>query len=1117
MNIIHLTPEEQAEIAKAQKMAKYQAKRAARSAKQMRALELKQKPTLTREQWMELHGLEDAGTRKARAAKEQPSQEVLKFTGPERKVELPRPVDPQQGLQFGGAGRYEHETAKDRADYLSMVGLSWLERGPLKQWVAAGFDAYHTMARNFARAKGNGVRYTGGKENTRETLGGAIAMHATAPFTKEFIYDSDALNEFGALERDNPDVQLAHTLLTKEPLEIKRQLLEEIQKNPKGERTNLYKKWIGEINQAASSGEPAGLFEKFYDEELAKEKRYDFAFEPNEQQVKILRDRALKRLEAERNSSSLGMVRLEGARILKEAHRRIENDLLKRGWITHEGAKYVWDDTNKHKLDNFLQMLDMGQKKAEAILQNGASYEKRAARKWLADIAEHRKNVEYAKAHWDDKQLQAVTERAARELDAQYDRENANGATLDYNDAYMPGRYDAEVYNNFSISFAPQIAGRRYTRGKAYDNYYEAAADDMNIAATHDISNLVEHRVRQGMTALGKDNWQQEITNIKDPTTGNRAYVMAKHVPGGRWVPDLKAGESERDYEAVSSDATRRPIFALRGSFERLMSQLVTPSAIQKSVMGQAALKASQKLKHTALFLDFFHLSRLSWYSGAVNGLKGLNFNKGANFIPGWAALDFEAKDLPNAKAAGVLDDSDIKWLTEKIPFQQAGFKSTISRLDAAREMQKVGFNVGQIGDAIYKDLVAHIPVLGKYNNWLFDKFTRGIMMKSALSEFERIQKKEPGTNSEVIMRRVAHDLNKYFGSIGKQGWIKSNTFQDLSRIVFLAPQWVEGIISKDASIPYKAVTSWGRGPKGFTDLLTGHETMARGIARGMLGMFVLTQVVNMMTRRQPTWQNEEGHKWDADIGDNTWINPLSVFNEMTHELIRYGEGKDKFWDAARQIGENKLGFIGRAALVGVTDTTGNGQYITTTPGVLKEMGKQLIPTPVTAGPAFQGIASAATGGRINPPRQADLRRSEAALFGIKAGVDQTAESKLYTMAQKFVKANKLSASMEHQEQTDEPSYSKLRSELRLGNEAGARNVLEGLRKDGKSERQIIEGMSRWLATSFTGSRRNEVLWLRSLTPDELAMYRQAVTARKDLYRKWLAFYTADKQANTRP
>lgn len=1085
MNIIHLTPEEQAEIAQAQKVAEYFARRNATRARQAQALTIKQKPTLTREQWMDQHGVEGApGVKSQKKASKE--QEFFTFTGPERDLELPRGPK-QQDLRLGRAGRYSHESNKDRADYLSLIGLSWLERSPLRAWVAEGWDAYHNIAHNFARKQGNGVRFVGGKENTKETLGAAIAMHATLPFTKKFVYDEDARNEFRARERENPDVQLAHTLLTQDPHNIKLQLQQEIDKNPRTDRANELKGLIGRINSTIGRAKP------------------------------ILNAKGQTTGWSSPEGDALGMVRLEGARILKEAHRRIENDLLKHGWLTHEGAEYVWDESRKYKLDEFLQLLEMGERKAAAILKNGGSLEKLDAKRWLDDIAEHRNNVEYAKAHWGDKQLQAVTERAARELDAQYDRENANGAALDYNDAYLPGRYDAQLYQSLSVTFAPQIAGTRYSRGKAYDNYYQASAADINIAATHDISNLVEHRVRQGMVSLGKDNWQHELTSVEDPSTGKRAYAMAKPAQGGRWVPDLKAGESERDYEAVSADATRRPIFALHGSFADLMSQLVTPSAIQKSTFGQVLLKTSQALKHVATVGDIFHLSRLSLYSGSINGLKGLNFWRGANHIPGWAALDFNAKDLPNAKAAGVLDDSDLKWLTEKVPFQMGGVKSTISRMDAAKQLEKVGFNVGRIGDAIYKDLVSNIPVLGRYNNWLFDKFTRGLMMKSALQEFERIQKLEPATDSNDIMRRVSYDLNRFFGSIGRQGWIKSNTFQDLSRIIFLSPQWVEGLISKDASIPYKAITSLYRGPKGLADLLTGHETQARGIARGLLGMFVLTQVINMITRHQPTYQNEEGHKWEADIGENTWINPLSVFNEMAHELIRYGETKDKFWDALRQIGENKLGFIGRAALVGLTSTTSNEQYLTTTSGVLKAAAQEAMPVPMTMGPEVQQMGSMLTGGRINPPRAADVRRSEAALFGIKAQVDQTEESKLYTMAQKFVKANKLSADMQHPMQTDEPSYSKLRSELRLGNEAGARNILEGLRKGGNSERQVIEAMSRWNSGSFTGSRRNEVLWLRSLTPEELSMYRQAVTARRDLYQKWLAFYTADKQANTIP
>ena len=110
--------------------------------------------------------------------------------------------------------------------------------------------------------------------------------------------------------------------------------------------------------------------------------------------------------------------------------------------------------------------------------------------------------------------------------------------------------------------------------------------------------------------------------------------------------------------------------------------------------------------------------------------------------------------------------------------------------------------------------------------------------------------------------------------------------------------------------------------------------------------MVALTQVVNLITRGQPTWMNQEKeHKWDADFGNNVWLSPLAVFNELTGDLLRLGQTKPKAWDAVQQVGENKLGFFGRAGIVLITGKSYNGEYQSTTAGVLQNAASQLVPT----------------------------------------------------------------------------------------------------------------------------------------------------------------------------
>ena len=119
------------------------------------------------------------------------------------------------------------------------------------------------------------------------------------------------------------------------------------------------------------------------------------------------------------------------------------------------------------------------------------------------------------------------------------------------------------------------------------------------------------------------------------------------------------------------------------------------------------------------------------------------------------------------------------------------------------------------------------------------------------------ISRISPDDESRNIIRDISKDLNPYYGSIGRQGWIKSKTLQDIARLTFLAPQWLEGLIKKEIS-PIRLLTQPNRA-------FQGKDTTLRGIGRGLLAMVALTQVVNLITRGQPTWRNpEKEHKWDA-------------------------------------------------------------------------------------------------------------------------------------------------------------------------------------------------------------------------------------------------------------
>lgn len=997
---------------------------------------------------------------------------------PRVKIYPPRPVQPK----LFAAGRKVTEAVKDQAERLAGLGSAWSKRSDIEKWIASGYDSFLTVAHNLARTIGNEIRTeatTKGVQN-KQMLGGAIAMRSANPFRKIFNYSQEALAAFEKAAETHPDVELSNVLLHQDAHGIKLHLQQLIDQTTDQGKKNYYQSLIGDINRATGPDRP-----------VRNEKGQTIRWKGQPETVPP-------------------SIRMEGLRIGKEAERQIENKLVEQGLLNHSDAQYKFDPSYKYKLDGFLKQIAIGRAKAMEML-NGAGkldvFKRRQARAWLKDLDAHQKDVEYAKAHWGDKQLQDTTLKAIKELDSQYDAERDAGTSLSYDDAYLPGRYTGQFHNNKSITFGPvQILGRQFAAGKAFDTPYDATSTGPYISATHDIANLVEHRIRQGAAKVGQRAWENQLSTIKDPVTGQQAFAPSKYI-NGRWIPDLPVGADAANYESVSANASRAPLYALKGSFSSLLHSLVAPDAITKNTYGRAALQAGQFLKHVSLVGDFFHLNRVTHYAASVMGKGAYNF--GRAHTPGWAALDFREEGIDKAVQNGVLTQKDADWLREKLPIKENGFKTTASRLEIAKKFEKAGFNVGQIQDAIYKDLVSHIPGLGSYTKFLFDKYTRGLMMRSAIEEYTRLQAKNPEVESSKLMRGISRDLNNYFGSIGKQGWIRSSTFQSLSRMLFLAPQWVEGIVKKDVAIPYKlgmAAKEGGLG--GVVNVLKGNESIARGVTRGLLTMAVLTQVINMITRRQPTWNNEEGHKFDADLGNGVYINPLSVFNEMLHEFIHYNETKPTAWEAVRQIGENKLGFFGRAAMVLATNKGPTGQTQTSSMGALKTAAAQLFPIPITFQTGAQWIGNTLTGGSsVDPVNSQQLMKAAASFAGVKADIAPKLDFAMKQKAMDFVKAKHLAQDVTAPDITDQPSYAKLRHELTIGNMGGANQVLEDLRRNGVKDQDLIAAMKTWVKAPFTGSRRNELLWLHSLSPGELAQYQQAVAMKYDTYKAFVNFY----------
>ncbi|MGA7817827.1 hypothetical protein, partial [Caballeronia sp.] len=466
-------------------------------------------------------------------------------------------------------------------------------------------------------------------------------------------------------------------------------------------------------------------------------------------------------------------------------------------------------------------------------------------------------------------------------------------------------------------------------------------------------------------------------------------------------------------------------------------------------------------------------------------------------------------------------DDAD--WAREKIKYGNA----RITRQQLVVKFIKAGANLGKIQDALYKDLITDLtpaagpvrrglhrvldPSFGAYNRFLFDKLTRGLMTESNVREFERQHAANPNANPDALVKDISRDVNNYFGNIGKQGWVKSATMKDLQRMFILAPDWVEGLIKKEG-VAYSRLSGASK-LAGKRQGLSALGTTGRGIGRGLTFMFGLTQAINLITRQQPTWKNEEdGHKFDAfipGIGKNNegfWFSPFSMFNEISHDTWRYALSDKTTLQAIDQVAGNKESPLTRAVIIALVGATSSGQRFTSSASQLNESAKQLAPLPLTFGKIGQFAGHAIAPGVVPPVPNQQLIRQGISSLGFKVEPKLNAAQEVSQVADKFSRANGFKKDTGWQQvPTDEPSYSKLRSALRTGDEAEAKRVYNALQKS-HTDRQIFKAMKLAKNRPFTGSKAGESAFIRSLDDRQLKDYFAALQQRDSEYQAFEDF-----------
>lgn len=657
-------------------------------------------------------------------------------------------------------------------------------------------------------------------------------------------------------------------------------------------------------------------------------------------------------------------------------------------------------------------------------------------------------------------------------LDAQIGMEQARGINTEYREGYVPHIIDTDLLMGTRRPVV--LAGRSgglvsgFKKGRVFDTIYDAIEKGYKPRSI-DVAEVIEHRVRAGQSLINRKAWADSMRSMTDPVDHKPIVTDLEHrdYGGARPAEDV----APMGYQTREIAGQR---VAVHEGYTPIIDALTGNSVIAGNLVGKLLLNTEGLIKHGLLLFDTFHASRIFQKEmGLTRGSTG--------YRKGLSLLEYSDGDLAKAEAAGEITP-------EMVAYARAN-------RGTADTLMKAGLNVGQIQEALYAHMVRKIPGISTFNNWVFQKLTRGAMLESGIFEVERYMRDNPGMTEAQAAKIVAPELNKLFGNLGRQGIFKSASGRDIARLVFLAPQWVESMAATEVGSVRQAIGSLAHGKSPI------EGTLARSVGQGLLAYIVGTQVLNLATRGYPTWENEEkGHKLDAWIPDVTgktpgyFLSPLSVVAELTHDAIRYMYSEGTPLKAGWKIVGNKLSPMGRAIDVLRTRKDYKGEPLGSDWEVLQAAGLSLAPTPIPLSPLTR------------KDNAGQVQRQITASLGIKTENAPTADSQIHELARSWAQSSddpkiRMAAERQAKESSAPSDYTALKKALRVEDYDAAKEEYQKLLTT-HNAKQIYNSLKP--NHLVTGKSTTEAQFRDSLTMRQQELYERAREERRKVFQRFL-------------
>lgn len=683
--------------------------------------------------------------------------------------------------------------------------------------------------------------------------------------------------------------------------------------------------------------------------------------------------------------------------------------------------------------------------------------------------------IVHAEQNWDA--LQPKVAKAKFLLADQLKQERVAGMDVDTREGYVPHMQDMDVFmgNGRPILIAGHGGGlsTAFKKGRTFETYADSIEAGYKPKSL-DAAALIEHRIKVGQKLINRRNWVNSFRGVNDPVSGEPVVTSLIRKPKG-------SGSREFSEVAPLGYTTREILpgirVAIHESYSRLFDALTGQSHIPPEL-----LKIAGGIKHGMLVFDTFHAGRMMQKELALTGRTSFGTRMKSGLIrKGQALLDYSDADLAEAVAQ--------KEITPEMAAYAKANRPT------AELLIKNGLNVGRIQENMYNSWIRNVRVLGPFNKWVFEKLTRSAMLEGAIREFDRIKSKNSGLSDKQIALQVSKHINTLFGNLGKQGFLKSNTALDISRLLMLAPQWVESMARTEVG-SFKGLTyDIARDAVKGQPVIVG--TLAKHMGQGLLGYVAATQIANIISRGYPTWDNPEpGHQLDAWIPDITgktpgyFFSPLSTLAELTHDMIRYYHSEGGIAQAGTKILSNKASPFSRA-VIALGGYSWDGKKLVTMADRAKAAAVALMPTPIPLSPVIKGA------------QPGQMQRQLMASAGFKAEPAPTAEQQMRNKLNDWMKSSTDPRIQEsyrrgQQEVSAESPLKNLKIALRAGDIEDAKDeIVKILDSKIYNRSRLNDYFNRWQGGAMSGSPTLDAKFRRSLTPEELKVYQEARAERR--------------------